>query len=243
MTTMSFFTVLSVAVCLCIEAGVEGSRLNGRDMLMQEESPLMERNALKYDSRLWPDGVVIYEFTSLRFYRKLIKRVMQHIADNTCITFKERTNEKGYVNIYNGKLFTCFADMGYYPFKQRLSLGLGCRSFGAILHELGHVLGLYHEQQRPDRDDYVIVYKDNIQTGALRDYEKRFENNTRVIGPFDYDSIMIYGETDARKSGSVTMKVKKPGATLVNASLKHELTALDIKKINTLYNCPGKDKF
>ena len=30
-------------------------------------------------------------------------------------------------------------------------------SFGAVLHEFGHVLGLMHEQQRPDRDQYLTL--------------------------------------------------------------------------------------
>lgn len=36
---------------------------------------------------------------------------------------------------------------------------------GVILHEILHALGMFHEQSRPDRDDYVNLYRDNIWDG------------------------------------------------------------------------------
>ena len=48
---------------------------------------------------------------------------------------------------------------------QAISIGKNCDKFGIVVHELGHVVGFWHEHTRPDRDNHVqIVYK-NIMPG------------------------------------------------------------------------------
>jgi hypothetical protein len=48
---------------------------------------------------------------------------------------------------------------------QEVSIGPGCEYSDTIKHELMHALGFFHEQSRTDRDNYVIIYWDNIQAG------------------------------------------------------------------------------
>src|SRR5579871_365309 len=100
-----------------------------------------------------------------------------------------------------------------------LATDVGCCQ-GVVTHELGHIIGLYHEQQRADRDQYVKVYDGISPVGcsggaclpnhfsgcsgvAVGDY-MRFANESQGaygndgtdLLSFDFKSIMIYaGDT------------------------------------------------
>lgn len=66
---------------------------------------------------------------------------------------------------------------------QAISIGKNCDKFGIVVHELGHVIGFWHEHTRPDRDEHVSIIRDNIQAGTVNcrcvDMNKR--GNMRVL--------------------------------------------------------------
>ena len=66
---------------------------------------------------------------------------------------------------------------------------------GSIIHEIGHAIGILHEHQRPDRDDYLKV--DYAPEEATNFAKERGEK----VGPYDLNSIMHYAEStkDKRK--------------------------------------------
>ena len=52
---------------------------------------------------------------------------------------------------------------------QAISIGKNCDKFGIVVHELGHVVGFWHEHTRPDREDWVTIIRENIMTGTILD--------------------------------------------------------------------------
>ncbi len=60
---------------------------------------------------------------------------------------------------------------------------------GGVLHEMGHASGLWHEQQRCDRDSFVVV----SGTSDVN-FGKRCESNVSQYGKLDFDSIMMYSQ-------------------------------------------------
>jgi len=93
---------------------------------------------------------------------------------------------------------------------------------GTVVHETCHSLGLRHEQQRPDRDDFVVVDVSKRPDGiAESNYQVR---NDWIFGAYDTSSIMHYRGSE--------IKPRKRGVKLGGS----ELSAGDIRAINAMKN-------
>ena len=65
----------------------------------------------------------------------------------------------------------------------------------SIYHEMFHVLGLLHEHQRKDRDQYVTIQWANIPHGHNKQFVKYPRITKTLSMPYDGTSIMHYYST------------------------------------------------
>uniref|UniRef100_A0A669CKU5 Metalloendopeptidase n=1 Tax=Oreochromis niloticus TaxID=8128 RepID=A0A669CKU5_ORENI len=123
------------------------------------------RAATSRAERIWPGGVIPYviggNFTGSQ--RAMFKQAMRHWEKQTCVTFIEKTDEESYI-VFTYRPCGCCSYVGRRGNgPQAISIGKNCDKFGIVVHELGHVIGFWHEHTRPDRDDHVTIIRDNIQ--------------------------------------------------------------------------------
>ncbi|KAI8490931.1 hypothetical protein Bbelb_313500 [Branchiostoma belcheri] len=117
---------------------------------------------------------------------------------------------------------------------QNVSLGTGCVNNGIIIHELIHAVGFWHEHSRPDRDTWVEILWNNIMKDKEHNFDKRTESSTLDL-PYDYGSVMHYSNTAFSDNGQPTIEALFPFTGTMGQ--RDGMSAGDIEKINTLYNC------
>lgn len=53
---------------------------------------------------------------------------------------------------------------------QGVNLAENCIRNGTVAHEIGHLIGFWHEHTRPDRDRFVEILKRNVLTGRFNKF-------------------------------------------------------------------------
>lgn len=78
--------------------------------------------------------------------------------------------------------------------------------FGTAAHEIMHALGFYHEQERPDRDDYM-----SVTAGLSEDEDWGIQSGASILNGYDFASIMQYApKKDSETKAYIGARIGDP---------------------------------
>jgi len=196
-----------------------------------------DRNVIPHQQMRWTNRIVPYVIDqSLYTSQALIRSSMDDYHTKTCLKFVPRTTERNYIKLFKGQ--GCYSYVGMINRgEQEVSLGDGCLFRGTVVHELGHAIGFFHEQNRSDRDQYLIIYWNNISQGMETQFALLQPNQNLLLTPFDHDSVMLYGNYAFSKDRKSLTMVARNGKRLLEPYDKQGMTNSDAQRVNKMYGC------
>ncbi|MFN7728991.1 MAG: M12 family metallopeptidase [Bdellovibrio sp.] len=183
----------------------------------------------------WPNGRIPYVINPSLTNQARVSDAVAHwnYKLTGVITLVPRTNESDYVE-FKPSTSGCAAPVGYFAGQgiHGVHVADACGS-GNVAHEIGHVVGLDHEQNRHDRNTYVQI----LNAKVIPEYRPNFNISSwsqDYIG-YDFGSIMHYGLSAFSIDGSNTIVPKVSVPSNVTIGQRSALSVSDVNTVRAIY--------
>lgn len=174
----------------------------------------------------WPNCIIPYTIDPALPDQARVTNAIAHWQNRTRYRFVAHTTEIDYVTFRPGS--GCSAAVGRRGGQQFVNLAPSCTT-GNTIHEIGHVVGLWHEQSREDRDTFVRINWTKISPGTEHNFNQHITDGDD-IGAYDFGSIMHYPRDAFSIDGSDTI-TPIPADTVIGQ--REALSAGDIAAANS----------
>jgi hypothetical protein len=201
-----------------------------------DQGPVLASVGITGSQFRWPNGLIPYEIDPSLPNQARVTDAIAHWQANTRIRFVQRTAANAaqfpdFVRFVPGG--GCSSNVGRRGGQQTVTLGSGCTTGNAI-HEIGHTVGLWHEQSREDRDTFVQIVFANIDPTMVHNFDQHVSDGDD-LGAYDYGSVMHYPPNAFSINGQATIIARQALPPGIVMGQRNGLSAADIAGVHAMY--------